>query len=328
VTSLERINVSTGETSTLYQLYTDWREPHDIDHLHGATFVVAEIETNRVYAINTTTDTIEWSWQAQHDIALDSGGAFKQDFTHLNDVEVLSDGRIMVSLRNQDRVVFIEPGEGINTSWTLGEEDHYEILAEQHNPDYIPAKNGGPAVLVADSENDRVVEYQRVGDEWEESWSWTTRGLHWPRDADRLPGGHTLVTDSNGGRVMELNRDGDVVWSVGVNTPYEAERLGTGDESQGGKSASSLGITGSADANAVGAENDDSEGGVKTALIDLITSTIPHRVLNGVLFVLPPWMYFREILAILALVVAGVSWAGFEWYLSDYSVRIVKSGTE
>ncbi|ERG90009.1 MAG: hypothetical protein J07HQW1_00022, partial [Haloquadratum walsbyi J07HQW1] len=88
----------------------------------------------------------------------------------------------------------------------------------------------------------RIVEYQRVNNTWLRTWTWGEGLLSWPRDADRLPNGNTLITDSNGGRVIEVNKQGNIVWSVEMTTPYEAERLGTGDESSGGQSADTLGL--------------------------------------------------------------------------------------
>ena len=66
----------------------------------------------------------------------------------------------MADIRNQDQIVFIEPGRGVLANRTLGAEVDFSTLRGQHNPDYIPESRGGPAVLVADSHNDRAVEYQ------------------------------------------------------------------------------------------------------------------------------------------------------------------------
>ncbi|MFC7195040.1 hypothetical protein ACFQL4_10875 [Halosimplex aquaticum] len=152
-----------------------------------------------MFVLNTTTKEIEWEWEAQTDFPLSGGGPYPNDWTHVNDIEVLPDGRFMVSLRNQDQVVFLKQGTGLLENQTLGAEDDHDVLYEQHNPDFIPAERGGPAVLVADSENDRVVEYQREGGNWTRTWKWSDGTVDWPRDADRLPNGNTLIVDSNGG---------------------------------------------------------------------------------------------------------------------------------
>src|SRR6056297_3169897 len=242
---VERVNLTTGEVMRLYGRITPGKHStrwHDVDRLDEDSLVVADIAQDRVYVVNTTSGLVEWSWDAQRDYSTASGGPYPEDWTHLNDVEVLADGTIMASLRNQDQVVFLDRQTGLQENRTLGEEDNYDIIYEQHNPDYINASNGGPAVLIGDSENNRVVEYQREGEEWTRSWVWQDARTQWPRDADRLPNGHTLITDSNGNRVFEVNRQGEVVWSVDVAFPYESERLNTGDESTGGPSAAKAGL--------------------------------------------------------------------------------------
>jgi hypothetical protein len=240
---VERVNLTTGAVQRVYEHRTSIRHGqwHDVDRVNDTHLLVADIALDRVFLVNVSSGIYEWTWSAQEDLPLSSGGPFPRDWTHLNDVELLPDGRVMVSLRNQDRVVFVDRQTGMQEGWTLGAEDDYSILYEQHNPDFIPEAMGGPAVLVADSENDRVVEFHRteVSDgeragEWREVWSWSDDRLDWPRDADRLPNGHTLITDTDGGRIVEIDADGTVVWSIEVEGAYDAERLGTGDESAGG----------------------------------------------------------------------------------------------
>lgn len=242
----QRINLTTGHTKTLYSsLATNKvsRDCHDADRINATHYAVADIADDRALIVNTATDQIDWEWEVNSSYSRDSGGAYPSDWTHMNDVEYLPNGRIMLSLRNHDQVVFVKPGKGLLTNWTLGADDAHRTLFEAHNPDYIPAAEGGPAVLIADSENDRVIEYQRTKGEWKASWIWPDSRMEWPRDADRLPNGHTLITDSNAGRVFEVNQQGKTVWQVNVAMPYEAERFGTGDESEGGKSAFATHLT-------------------------------------------------------------------------------------
>ncbi|WP_132059141.1 arylsulfotransferase family protein [Halorussus amylolyticus] len=245
----ERVNMSTGEVTRIYTYLTstDRGQLHDMDRIGPDRLLVGDIARDRVFAVNTTTGLVTWEWQAQTDFEFDSGGPFPRDWTHLNDVEMLDDGRVMASLRNQDQVVFIDPERGLDEEWTLGSDGDHDTLYEQHNPDYIPEERGGPAVVLADSENDRVVEFHREGSagetgedaEWNRAWTWSDDALDWPRDADRLPNGNTLVTDTDGGRVLEVAPNGSVVWSVEVEGGYDSERLGTGDESANGSAVES-----------------------------------------------------------------------------------------
>ncbi|USZ67341.1 arylsulfotransferase family protein [Halorussus salilacus] len=325
---VERANLTTGEVERIYSRVTPGKSStrwHDADRLDDERLVVADIARDRVYVVNTTTDMIEWEWDAQRDFSLDSGGPFPEDWTHLNDVEVLDDGTVMVSMRNQDQVVFLDREEGVVENRTLGAEDDYEVLYEQHNPDYIPAEEGGPAVLVGDSENDRVVEYQRDGDSWERTWTWSDARMQWPRDADRLPNAHTLVTDSNGNRVFEVDEDGEVAWSVDIAFPYEAERLGTGDESAGGPAASEAGI----ESNRGGGDDGDTDAEVATAdsgVLDrawlVVEDLLPGRTANALMYVTPVWMGGPEVLAAGALAVVLLLWLLAEAYWSRWSLSV------
>ncbi|WP_120246507.1 aryl-sulfate sulfotransferase [Halopiger aswanensis] len=314
--AVERVNLTTGTTERLHTAVTGWDIWHDVDRIDDHRLLVADIARDRVFTLNTTTDEVTWEWRAEEDLDPDSGGQ-PGDWTHVNDVELLEDGRVMVSLRNQDRVAFLEPGDGLQRDWTLGAEDAYGILYEQHNPDYIPSARGGPAVIVSDSENNRVVEYQRQNETWMRTWEWQDERLQWPRDADRLPGSHTLVTDSKGDRVLELSETGDVVWSVDIATPYEAERLGTGDESTTGRSTAAL-ANGSVDATA--AETDRTS---KTGLSWLV-AFITGPVVNGVLHAAPTWMTIGDLLVAGVFGITAVTGGIAEVYWSGVGRRLLE----
>jgi len=165
---VERLNLTTGATAPVFSRFTPgistsrW---HDADRIGEDRYLVADIDQDRVFVVNTTTNETTWEWNAETDFDTAEGGAYPEDWTHINDVEYVElDGRptVMVSVRNFDQVVFVDMERGLREEWTLGTGDH-DILYEQHNPDFIPPENGGPAVIVADSENGRVVEYQREG---------------------------------------------------------------------------------------------------------------------------------------------------------------------
>ena len=292
-----RVNLTTGEVTPVWSRVTPGKEAtryHDADRINDTHIAVADIFLDRVFVVNTETNQTTWSWSAEGSFDRESGGEYPFDWSHINDVEALDDGRIMVSARNQDRVVFINRSTGLQSNWTLGGEDEHEVLHEQHNPDYIPETNGGPAVVVADSENNRVVEYQRRNGSWERSWLWRDARMQWPRDADRLPNGHTLIADSNGNRVFEVNQQGDVVWSVNIAFPYEVERLGTGDESAEGPSAAKANI------------QSHRPGLVGSTLIAL-KELVPGRYLNGLMYITPVWMGFAEVLELAVLLLSTLA---------------------
>ncbi len=318
ISAVERVNLTTGEVTPIYSQVipqdrgANW---HDVDRLDDSRLLVGDIFRDEVYVVNTTTGLTEWEWTAKTDFPLSGGGTYPADWAHLNDVERLPDGRYMFSLRNQDQVVFVDPETGLQSDWTLGAEDEYGVLYEQHNPDYVPESHGGPSAIVADSLNDRIVEYQRVngsdgdGGEWKQSWVWSDDEMKWPRDADRLPNGNTLIADTNAHRVVEVNESGDVVWRANTYAPYDVERLGTGDESAGGRSAES------ADLRSRGPN--DSEELNDTATVAGYT---PRKVTNSLAFVLPLWMSYADAAVAVLLAVSLLTWAVVEYRNASVSV--------
>lgn len=310
-------NLTTGEQQILFsQTIPSERSPqwHDADYIGDNRVVVADMSRDRVFIVNTSTGIITWQWQAQQHFRLTSGADNAQDWTHLNDVELLDDGRLMISMRNQDRVIFISQKSGVDSSWTLGEEekagDKNKILYEQHNPDFIPREHGGPAVLVADSEQNRIVEFSREEGSWSESWSYSV-GLDWPRDADRLPNGHTLITDSRNARVIEIDEENDIIRQTTVPIPYEAERFGTRAESTGGPAASQADLDSLSETS-----NSDS-------FIEQVEGILPPIVVNTVSFVISkyPTLSLSGFIYTLSLALCLVLWGVLEWRWSSYEFQ-------
>jgi hypothetical protein len=328
---VERVNLTTGEVTPVFSRVTPGKHStrwHDVDRIDDSRLVVADIGNDRVFVVNTTTGIAEWAWNAQSEFEVDeSGGPYPGDWTHLNDVEVLEDGRLMVSLRNHDQVVFLDRETGLVEDRTLGSDGNHDVIYEQHNPDHIPAERGGPSVLVADSENDRVVEYHRTDGSWERTWTWRDGRLAWPRDADRLPDGRTLVTDSNGNRVIEVARNGTVVWELEVAFPYEAERLGTGDESTGGPARPGATSGGAEDGSGETANGTatpavgDSGGNGNDGLFES-SSLVSGRFVNAVRYVMPVWMGAPELVGLVLASLAAVLWAAVEWHWSTLTVGL------
>ena len=324
---LERVDLETGEVEVLYERY-DYKELagewHDADRIDEKRVVIADIVADQVFIVNTETEIVEWLWDVQSDFPVEGSGPYPKDWAHINDVEYLKDaegdleGTIRASLRNQDQVVFVDPEEGLLKEWTLGAEDDYDVQFEQHNPDYIPESRGGPAIVAADSENGRVQEFQHEDGEWVRSWEWSDERMQWPRDVDRLPNGNTLITDTHGKRVLEVDPDGEVAWQVDSTLPYEAERLETGEESAGGLSARELDL----ESRTVGDASAGDSFGVLAALANVLQSIVPHRIYNGILFVSPPWMGRLEFAAAGVGIMTGLAWVGLEirWRLRNAGI--------
>ena len=166
---------------------------------------------------------------------------------------------------------------------------------------------------MADSENGRVLEYQRVDPEtgepttgpdgeWRRTWGWRDARLQWPRDADRLPSGRTLVVDSHGDRVLEVVPNGSVVWNVTIGMPYDAERLDTGDESTDGRAITTTGVGGSAGA----------DRSLASRAVLALKSAVPNIVVNSLLYVSPSWVRFTDLLVAAILLLDLLVWGGLE----------------
>lgn len=323
---VERANLSTGEVTVIYERY-DYKELagewHDHVRLNQTHILIADIVADQVFIVNTETEIVEWLWDAQSEYPVEEGGPYPKDWAHINDVDYIEKGQlqghIMVSLRNQDQVVFIDPETGVNDRWTLGAEDDYDIMFEQHNPDFIPEANGGPAIIVSDSENGKVQEFQRIDGEWNRTWEWSDEQMQWPRDADRLPNGNTLIADSHGKRIFEVTPSGDIGWEVPVTMPYDVERLETGDESTGGQSAAELELE--SQRSEIDSSNGMSPLGYLSELIEFI---LPHRVFNGILYAAPAWMGRPQFAAAIVGILTTITWGGVEirWRLDSLGIGI------
>ena len=224
-------------------------EVHDANLLPSGEIVMTDMDAERVFTV-APNGTVTWEWNASafYDAPPDPT---QTDWLHINDVDPIGDGRFMVSVRNANQLLIIERGQGvvdvINEDTGRGNDENCkanngladysndsggdvrcgdpELMDHQHNPQYL----GPGAILVADSENDRVVELHERNGSWEVAWGVNSAngvGFDWPRDADRLPNGNTLITDSRNNRVVEVTPEGDTVWSVDTGIwPYDAERL-------------------------------------------------------------------------------------------------------
>jgi hypothetical protein len=207
-------------------------EVHDAEMLPSGDLLVADMEWESIFVLDGETRERVWTWNASdHYDAPDDPTT--TDWLHINDVDRIEGGRYLVSVRNENQLLIVERGEGVVD--VINEDGDPDVLNQQHNPHWLAEG----AVLVADSENHRVVELHEneTTGEWEVAWSVASAGgigLDWPRDADRLPNGNTLITDSYNDRVVEVREDGSVAASYSVpSLPYEADRKPWG-ESAGG----------------------------------------------------------------------------------------------
>ena len=226
----------------VWQQRFDMEDTHDVDRLSEDELLIAnmrewnatsERSDDRIVVYNRTTEEITWEWYFRNHFPASTDGGYNDDWSHVNDVDYIGDGRLLLSPRNFDQAIVVDMSSK-EIVMRLGSDDEYEILREQHNPDYLVSDEGTPTMLVADSGNNRVVEYARENGTWVRTWSVGSETLNWPRDADRLPNGNTLITDTLNHRVIEVTPTGEIVWEYYATWgPYDAERVAYGDESSG-----------------------------------------------------------------------------------------------
>ncbi len=230
--SVRIVNQETNEILWKYGWYDVERhehELHDVDHytVDGEDrWVLVDMGNDRVFAIDRSGEIL-WQWNANSTYDRPPTLGPEDDWTHMNDVDRVGKRTFQVSLRNFDTVVelHVAPNGSVRVQPIIGPnrftpEGYVGPLAAQHNPDSLAEGH----LLVADSENDRVVEFNSDG-----KIVWVVGGsarLDWPRDADRLSSGHTLIVDSYNDRIVEVNSEGEIVWAVKTGRlPYDADRI-------------------------------------------------------------------------------------------------------
>ena len=230
----------TGETA--WSRTFDWEDTHDIDLINGDQLLVANMRNynetseqndDRLLLYDLSKNETVWEWKFRNNgYQRSGGGKYTDDWSHVNDVDKLSNGSYLASPRNFDQTIVVNRSTK-NVTMRLGSDENHSVMYEQHNPQYLRGQNGTPTMLIADSGNDRIVEYAKEDGDWSRTWT-LSGSFQWPRDADRLPNGNTLVTDTLNHRVMEVTPDGEVVWEFYAPwAPYDAERMQLGDEPGG-----------------------------------------------------------------------------------------------
>lgn len=243
-----------ADQEIIWQRQLPIEDTHDVDLINGDQLLVAnmrhynettEQNDDRIFIYDLSTDRIVWEWYFRdHGFDPDEGGEYTEDWTHVNDVDKVGSGQYMLSVRNFNQIIFVNRSTG-GIYRRLGAAGDRDTMFHQHNPDYLVSSTGRPTALVADSENDRIVEYELTtdGETWSQTWE-LTGGLSWPRDADRLPNGNTLIVDSVNHRVVEVTPQGRIVWEVYAPwMPYDAERPNLGNE-PGGPTIRDMNATG------------------------------------------------------------------------------------
>ncbi len=138
----------------------------------------------------------------------------RKEWTHANSIEVLPDGRWLLSFRLTSTVAIVDPASG-EIVWRWGP-DH---LSHQHAASWLDTgrilvfdngchRKGMPSfsrVVEVDPES-REIAWSYHGDVILSFYSFMASG------ADRLPNGNTLITESATGRLFEVTPGHEIVW--------------------------------------------------------------------------------------------------------------------
>ncbi len=312
-----------------------WQERFDMTDTHGVAslgddrIAIANmrawnestgVSEDRIVVYDRSTGEVTWEWKFKNHYPAGTDGGYSADWTHVNDVEPIGDDRLLLSPRNFDQAIVVDM-ESKEIVERLGSDDDYDVLREQHSPDWLESENGTPTILVADSENDRVVEYAKEDGEWVRTWEVGSESLNWPRDADRLPNGNTLITDTLNHRVMEVTPTGEVVWEYYATWgPYDAERPVHGDDSNGPtirdmNASGSYAITGSANLT-TGTEGSFVAGGLRTTFegtpVEGVADEVATRWAHVLPWLRPVWMSESDVVAAIGALLVVLGWTGEE----------------
>lgn len=291
-----------------YDNFIHWHEVHDVERLDDGETAIIDMGRNKVFTVNED-EEVTWEWQAEPH--LDEGSEFFEehvpdgmkgdlskvdeydDWTHMNDIAQLENGNFQMSIRNYDVIIEVDPETDEIVDF-VGEPGNHSIMHHQHNPHRLEEHD---TMLVADSEQNRIIEVDLTSDHDEIIWEYhgpPGDELQWPRDGSRLPNGNTLITDSRNNRVLEINPEGEVVWRFEdpdgdvIPLPYEADRVFVD-------------------------EQPDAPPGHDLESLDHEPHPVVETVREGetlARFVLPTWMHLPQLLTLVGLVFGSLWMVG------------------
>ncbi|MDV3293225.1 MAG: aryl-sulfate sulfotransferase, partial [Nitrososphaerales archaeon] len=189
-----------------------------IDAAHSEDYGPWPYTYPEVFEVNQQGQVV-WQWHASQDYQNSAkyAGVRSTDFgywTHVNEALRLPDGNTMISVRNFNLTIIVDPSGNLLSSFddpcgkSCGLLGH---IVEPHSP--VPLPNGN--YLTNSPGPGKVYEFNPATKE--AVWQWpppgtpsTTPDL---RGSQRLPNGNTLICDS-GGQLLEVTPDGQTVWAL------------------------------------------------------------------------------------------------------------------
>lgn len=191
--------------------HKDQKVSHDADRLpNGNTLYVYgandEKSDAQVKEVNPDGEIV-WAWYAKDhfDYAPYSDISF-QGWCHTNAVTRLDNGNTLISIRNFDMIVEVDPsGEVVDTFEGIARFPHDPLVLENGNILVASQTPQVHSILEIDRETKEVV--------WR--YDVTSERENMPvRDCNRLPNGNTLITAAR--KIIEVTPGGEVVWQFGL----------------------------------------------------------------------------------------------------------------
>jgi len=222
-------------SGTVVWSYLHRQVSHDADRLPDGNTLFAwggsdGKDDAQVKEVNQNGELV-WSWYARDEFDVAPyDDISREGWTHANAVTRLDSGNTLVSLRNFNLTVEVNPeGEVVWTyDWSLLGGD------DPHEPEFLP--DNDLLICLQHDTPHQVVQINR--DTEEVVWEYFRSGLRTARDSDRLPNGNTLIqgvmVDGDDSVIFEVTPDGEIVWQLKLkDTPatgspgwfYKAERL-------------------------------------------------------------------------------------------------------
>ncbi len=192
---------------------------HDADRLpNGNTIFVFGFGDQKSDAQVTEVNPqgkVVWTWHAKDHFDKPPYNSINDEgWTHTNAVSRLANGNTLISPRNFNFVVEVNP-QGANVGiYGKG------VFSSQHDPEFLPNGN----IIAALQWRDRphlAAEFDIKTGKIVWQYALSDR-KNWPiRDVNRLPNGNTLITGST--EIIEVTAKGEIVWRLKMATSLRKE---------------------------------------------------------------------------------------------------------
>jgi uncharacterized protein (UPF0248 family) len=201
------------------------------------TFLVADTENHRILKIDSS-GKILWKYGCPNINTLGICTSGYGDNLLLKPTAATFAGdTVLIAEREHHRIIEVDSSGDI--VWSYGQYTSSGFGPnELWYPNYAERLSNGNT-LIADGYNHRVIEVTPTKEiVWTYGCSLLTSGgkcsyseLRNPRMATRLADGNTLIADSEDSRIIEVNKEGNIVWEykTGLSIPYFAYKTSDGN---------------------------------------------------------------------------------------------------